>query len=320
MFRTLNDMSTSENRVSEKEQEGQVNDSVYDFLYHDVRRVGSFLAQFDEAGYLQQLKQTEGVARSYSRSTRFAATGSIPLVGSANLDASRTPTDSATETSERVYDPLWTNARTLLDYLAEREMLERDLSAARIGQFVLVAGELAILDVPVLRQLWELPIVRSSIRSGVPAGAGIQIEARNRAERRKENRQQQQKRETTIEQDPVEFILQTVKYLPHAIQATLTANNHTAIWCSIREDSLVGSSADLMLKHGAILSGTWHIVGILDALPEVGESDVPIAAALGNSPLAQAAQSLAPIVRQMMGRPAHAYGLTPLLIFRQISV
>ena len=75
-----------------------------------------------------------------------------------------------------------------------------------------------------------------------------------------------------------------------------------------------------MLKHGAILSGTWNIVGILDALPEVVESDTSVAAALGNTPLAQVVQSLAPLVRQIMGRPAHAYGLTPLLILREISI
>jgi hypothetical protein len=214
---------------------------------------------------------------------------------------------------------LWTNARTFLDHLAERDMLERDLSAARIGQFVLASGQLAILDLPMLRQLWELPIVRASVRSGARLAQGPEVDQRNRTERRRENRQQPQKRETTIEEDPAEFMLQAIKYLPHAIQAMLTTNNSLAIWCNISEESLVGSSAVLMLKHGAIISGTWNIVGILDALPEDGASDTSVAAALGNTPLAQAAQSLAPIVRHMMGRPPQAYGLTPLLIFRDIS-
>ncbi len=312
-------MLSGENEVSGKEPGEQGNDSVYDFLYQDVRRVGSFLAQFDEAGHLQQIKQSEAVTRSHSRSARFAASGTIPLVGSANLDLSRTPTSGATEASERVYDPLWTNALTLLDYLAERHMLQRDLSAARIGQFVLVSGELAILDLPMLRQLWELPIVRATVRSGAKLAEGARVVERNRAERRRESREPQ-KREATINEDPAEFMLQTIKYLPHAIQAMLTTSNKIAVWCSIGEESLVGSSAVLMLKHGAILSGTWNLVGILDALPEIGESNTSVAVALGNTPLAQAAQSLAPLVRQIMGRPPNAYGLTPLLIFREISI
>lgn len=36
--------------------------SVYDFLYHDARRVGSFLAQFDENGLLQSLKRSIATA------------------------------------------------------------------------------------------------------------------------------------------------------------------------------------------------------------------------------------------------------------------
>jgi hypothetical protein len=313
-------MSSSENEVSGEEQGAQANVSVYDFLYHDVRRIGSFLAQFDEAGHLQKITQSEGIVRSQSRGFRIAAGGNIPLVGSANLDVSRTPASGGSEASERIYDPLWANARTFLDYLAERDMLHRELSAARIGQFVLVSGELAILDLPMLRQLWELPIVRATVLSGAGRAEGSQTNAPNRAERRRESRPQQ-KREATIAEAPADFMLQTVKYLPHAIQAVLTNKDRTtAIWCSIGEESLVGSSADLMLKHGAIISGTWNLVGILDALPEVGGSAESVAAALGNTPLAQAAQSLAPFVRQMMGRPPHAYGLTPLLIFREISV
>ena len=312
-------MSINEKKVSDEEPGEPENDSVYDFLYHDVRRVGSFLAQFEVAGHLQQITQSEGVVRSQRRGFRFAAGGEIPLVGSANLDVSRTPSSGGTEASERVYDPLWTNARTFLDYLAERDMLQRNLSAARIGQFVLASGELAILDLPMLRQLWELPIVRASVRSGARLAEGTQVDARNRAERRRESRQQQ-KHEAVIEEEPAEFMLQTIKFLPHSIQEMLTGPNVIPIWCSIEEESLVGSSAVLMLKHGAILSGTWNIVGILDALPEVVESDTSVAAALGNTPLAQVVQSLAPLVRQIMGRPAHAYGLTPLLIFREISI
>jgi hypothetical protein len=99
-------MSSSENEASDEEPDAPENDSVLDFLYHDVRRVGSFLAQFDVAGHLRQVTQTEGVVRSQSRGFRFAAGGEVPLVGSANLDVSRTPQSGGSEASERIYDPL----------------------------------------------------------------------------------------------------------------------------------------------------------------------------------------------------------------------
>ena len=169
---------------------------------------------------------------------------------------SRTPASGGSEASERIYDPLWANARTLLDYLDAREMIRRDLSDARIGEFVLVSGELAILDLPMLRQLWELPIVRATLQSGVKSTEETGTNPkplRNRAERRRSDHQSPIS-STTIGDNPAEFILQAIKYLPHAIQTMLTTLNKVAVWCSISEESLVGSSADLMLKHGAILS------------------------------------------------------------------
>jgi hypothetical protein len=138
-------MSQTESGASEAEQGEPGSDSVYDFLYHDVRRIGSFLAQFDDAGHLQQITQSEGATRGSKRGWKAAAGGSLPGVGSANLSVERGPEKGGFEASERVYDPLWTNARTLLDYLSERDMLRQELARARIGQFVVVSGTLSIL-------------------------------------------------------------------------------------------------------------------------------------------------------------------------------
>lgn len=130
-------MSQTESGASDTEQGGPESDSVYDFLYHDAQRVGSFLAQFDDAGLLQQVTQSEGAYRGSKRGWKAAAGGSIPTVGSVNISAERGPEKGGFETSERVYDPLWTNARTLLDFLDERGMLRRELGDARIRWKVL---------------------------------------------------------------------------------------------------------------------------------------------------------------------------------------
>jgi hypothetical protein len=313
-------MSERELTASEEAQDDQPNDSVYDFLYHDVRRVGSFLAQFDEAGHLQQVTQSESATRGQSRGFRFAAGGEVAQVGSGHIDVSRTPLSGASEGSERVYDPLWTNARALLDYLQEREMVQRNLAEVRIGQFVLVSGTLAVLDLPMLQQLWEVPIVQATIKSGVPAAAPqLQTgQPRNRSDRRRDNRKPTV--HPTIAEDPVGFMIGLIKYLPHLIQARLKTNDNIAIWCSLREESLVVSSADLVLKHGTVLTGTWTIVGILDAMPEHLDPQSPDpSSVLDDAPLAHPARTLGPLVRQLMGRPAQAYGITPLLIFREVS-
>ena len=40
------------------------------------------------------------------------------------------------------------------------------------------------------------------------------------------------------------------------------------VWTSLKEDALIVSAADLTLKHGTAIAGTWNMLGILDALPD----------------------------------------------------
>jgi hypothetical protein len=72
------------------------------------------------------------------------------------------------------------------------------------------------------------------------------------------------------------------------------------------------------------MSGTWSIVGILTAFPEsivpdlngsVDNEDLGLLTSL----VGQVSQLLAPIVRVALGRPAAAFAVTPLLIFREVA-
>lgn len=116
--------------------------------------------------------------------------------------------------------------------------------------------------------------------------------------------------------------------LPHTIQARLIVNRDESVWCSLREEGLVISASDLTLKHGVTVSGQWTMVGVLDALPEAGASGAPSEAALaefgssaaaGTAPFSELMFHLTPAIRGLLGRPFLAYGLTPLVIFRQIT-
>src|SRR4051812_32560439 len=135
-------VSTNGGSDSELPIEDQRSSSVFDFLYHDVRRGGAFLAQFHEHGLLQQTKATEGVARSAASKTGIAGGLDVPLIGRGGGSLDTTTTDEERDSAEYTYDPLWRNARTLLDCLEERGLIERDLPKARIGRFVLVTGRL----------------------------------------------------------------------------------------------------------------------------------------------------------------------------------
>jgi hypothetical protein len=313
----LSDTPPSGKQVSEKEQGEQERDSVFDFLYHDARRVGSFLAQFDDAGHLQQITQSESRTKGLKRGWKFALGGGMGEFGSGEASVERGPGEGGSEASERVYDPLWANARTLLDYLFERNMIQRDIWEARLGQFVLVEGRLVILDVAMLKGAWDKP----AIRKIVTKDAGVEHDL-NRHLRRKQAAVGGEKPVSEVE-----VFMDLLGILPHSLQAHILGDKFTA-WCSLATESLVGLSSDLVLKHGTLISGDWHVLGVLDAQPERGpESDKPMkltpleeaVAGLAGTLVGTLVARLSPVTRRMLGRPYGAHGLTPLLIFREVS-
>ena len=114
-----------------------------------------------------------------------------------------------------------------------------------------------------------------------------------------------------------------MKLMPHTIQATIRGKDWT-VWSSLREESLVIPGSELLLKHGVGIAGSWTALGVLDALPDGATQELYVAeqlqAGLSLGLLGgQVISHIAPAVRQLLGRPGSAYGITPLLIFRKVS-
>src|SRR6266403_357495 len=125
-------MSKTDETASGAEQDDQSTDSVYDFLYHDARRIGSFLAQFDNFGHLLQVTASDTASTDIKRGLSLKLSGSLPVPYSpegaeGGITLGVDPSQSGSEGQTRVYDPLWTNALALLDYLDERGLIQRDL-------------------------------------------------------------------------------------------------------------------------------------------------------------------------------------------------
>lgn len=305
-------------------QDEQAADSVYDFLYHDSRRIASFLSQFDQNGLLTGLRQGESVTKGSKRGYKVGLGGNVPVLGGGNLDFERGPGESGSENLERAYDPFWANAREFLDALETRNLIQRDIAAARIGQFVLVAGSLIIADLKMLQRVWPLPTVQKMMADSVAATAAAeQVEATpsgNRHERRAAGNQ----KKATPKGIPVELqaVMDMLPHLPHSGQFHLIGEDFAA-WAPASEDALVGFMSDLVLKHGAKIAGQWSMLGILDALPYDGEQDMTalemIRAGMTTDGIAKAALQFAPYIRMALGRPLLSYGMTPLLVFREIS-
>jgi hypothetical protein len=199
-------------------------------------------------------------------------------------------------------------------------MIIRDLTKARIGQFVLVTGRLAAFDLAILKRAWELPAVKAAVtKSALAQNATSVPESSNRKDRQRARHQQPR-----ISPE-IDAAFEMMKIMPHTIQATLREDDRT-VWSSLREDSLIIPASELLLKHGVGIAGIWSMLGILDALPHGDEASMQmdameqILAGLSLGAMAgQVVGQLGPAVRLMLGRPGSAFGMTPLLIFREAS-
>lgn len=315
-------MSKNVEKASAKGQDEQASAFVYDFLYHDSRRVGSFLSQLDQNGLLKEVKQSEHVAKGAKRGFSVNLGGNLPLAGGGNVGMEMTPKEGGGESLERVYDPFWANACELLDALEANGLIARDVSKTHLGGVVLVSGALNMIDLGLLQALWGLPTVQKKVMEGAQED---EPEPFNRQDRRAKNKQNRNKSEPVNED--VQLMLEILPILPHSLNIVMQGAGASS-WASLEPTSMVGSSSDLLLKHGDSIPGVWHMLGILDARPDVGSLDDAMddGAAFSLDLLSgtqnfigQISNALAPMIRLLLGRPVVAYGVTPLLIFRQVN-
>ena len=263
--------------------------SVYDFLYHDPRRIASFLAQFTQHGHVESLSRSESTAEATTDKSVLTGRAGVPAVGSVGGSGETTTSESKEEALTTTYDPLWANALALLDHLTQHELIHRDITRASSGQFVLTQGELDIVNLGTLRAAWAENPIRKLVFSGsMSKGERAQMDAG----------------------------FSFIKLLPHSIQAVL--RGEIAVWCCLRSDGMTTPADDLLLKHGATVSGRWSLLGILDALPDsAAPAEDPPVGPEGN--MGTVMRALAPTAREVLGRPPDHYGVTPVLILREIG-
>jgi hypothetical protein len=301
-------MSKNDGRASGKGQGAASVDSVYDFLFYDARRVGSFLAQLSDHGPLQLLKTSEGVTEASTEGVNFAAELGLPGVGKLSAGTTSAPTKSGSESSERTYDPYWINALRLLDFLQDAQLLHRRLEQSALGHIVLIGGSMQVIDLSLFKGVWDMGYLRDMLS----AATGLDT-----TPFRGHRKHQAPSRHQGNSQADVIFDL--IKSMPHVVQARLTTPGHANVWCSLPSDGLVMDPAALLLKYGVQLSGTWHILGILDALPIVAPETEISDSADPQMMLGDLFSTFANPARQLLGRPDGAFGVTPLLIFREIK-
>jgi hypothetical protein len=99
------------------------------------------------------------------------------------------------------------------------------------------------------------------------------------------------------------------------------ASESGRLWSTIDPAYVVGSASDLHLKHGLTIAGTWHLVGILDCLPSIAATPDISGRVVGDkdNEFSDALKVMLREHRLLMGRPSDCYGVTPLIIMREMT-
>lgn len=270
-------------------QDLQNTDFLYDFLYVDKPRVGSWFAQMFDEGVLTTFKR-------YHRETNSSTgdlSGGVPGVMKGGMSA----LTGAEEGHERNYSTEWSLPLTLLDALDEHGYIHRRIETAEIGSLVLVSGHVQLTDMQMLQKIWSpaIKIISSDLK----------ITHSNKTEINK------------FKQLLVTFG-EVVNAMPPEPQLYIKNKDGETVWASLKDEHMIINTSTLALAHGAHVQGTWHILAALDAKPDIPEERM-VMKALNTGDLGETMTSVLDLVRTLVGRSHDAYAITPILIFRQTS-
>lgn len=180
--------------------------------------------------------------------------------------------------------------------------IKSDLSKAAVGQLVLAEGELWVTESSAMQKLY---------------GGSFRKVAIQKAE------QNAKAAKTAFDRSAAELELDIIATSPPQVQFHLHAQQGV-VWSTLQASGLLTPPEELASKHGVVIEGTWHVLGIKDAEPEPARplNDNKGELLAGKFPGRVYLSDMfhtAELRRRMFGRPFDAYGVIPLLIFRPVA-
>jgi hypothetical protein len=267
-------------------QDSQNTEFLFDFIYLDRGRISSYFAQLFTEGALTGTKRVS--VSGETRSQKYQAKAVV-------VGGEMAGNETVTESLEKQFDATWTLPVNVIHRLDELGYIHRSLASAPLAQLVLVQGTLRLLDIRMLRGLWK-PIM-ALVAAAQKKGRGP----------------------TTIDRRTFDQLADMIAGLPHALQMTFSSEEGEA-WSTLDPAHMTINPDDLALKHGADVSGRWHMIAIVDAKPEESQYDLTnVPPSTAPRELEQAMGHLLNLLRAQFGRAPNAFGVTPVAIFRALE-
>lgn len=271
--------------------ESQSTESLFDILYADRERLTLYLSQIDPNGVITGFK-TSSVDGSSMASDIKGSVG----IGSFAYNGKTNNQDS----QERSYDPAAALPIQVLNGLDEKNFIHRDITKTPIGSLILSSGSLSLFDTSFALTLWPFIQKKMDFRA---MAQGANDASKGHGEK------------ITVK-DMTEIVKSIIEKIPQPIHMILS--NKDKIWGTLTDSGFMSPPNDLFLKHKNIIPGEWYVLGILDTLNETSEVDADGLQTFAGG-LLRGVQDLFGHMISMFGRPDDAYGITPLIIFREVA-
>ncbi|MCU8695849.1 MULTISPECIES: DUF6414 family protein [Enterobacteriaceae] len=277
------------------EQEQQSTDSLYDFLYVDNQRASSLLAQMHGPGVVTSIKH---ITAEIDKSMSDAGFDLRIVKAKTGVE------ETINQTQEKSFDASWTLPINLLDKLDENGLIRKDLNGERLGSTVLCKGRMRIFDISVLQK--SVPFIAKMMEMEQP-------KLPPKAKKSNFNVEEQ------FIAPGVTFgmMKEVLNIVPNTLQVDFINEAGQTIWMTINRDYLTINPDDMVLKYGSSLPGEWYVIGFIDALPEAEEDEIDTLSFEPNS-MKDGIHGMLSGIRGLAGRSSNSYGMTPLVIFRNI--
>jgi hypothetical protein len=205
------------------------------------------------------------------------------------------------EAVEHSIDKAFSRPLEVLNWLDAEGYISGSLANSSVGGLALTKCRLSIADIRLMRNMWD-NAVNEMIKT--------QTESIDNANLKK----QAVKKLQDALKNPIEMMSK----LPHALQLSMVDTEMLASWSTLQPDFMTINPEDISLKHGSNMPGDWYVLAIVDGLPDDGDEDEPNY--FIRQPMEEAISGVVEVLRELCGRPSHAYAVTPLMIFRKINL
>jgi hypothetical protein len=147
-------------------------------------------------------------------------------------------TDTGSEGIEHTFDASCAIPIEVLARLNEMRLVRSSLGGVPLGTIAQLDGFLRIIDYTAIKDMWE-PIMTMVVGQDKPG---------------------------------LREIVELLKSIPHPMHAHFLTD-YGLLWASLDPANLLLPPADIVLKHGGTVGGSWKILFILDAFP--GRDNTP---------------------------------------------